>query len=101
MRIDLEAKAPVADPQPNARRAKDAALQFEALVLGQILKSAQPNGFTGEEGESAVSDFAAQQLSQALASSGGIGLSRLLAPTLASTSDNRTAAPTSVGVGKL
>lgn len=90
MRIDLEAKAPVADPQSNARRAKEAALQFEALVLGQILKSAQPNGFAGDEGETAVSDFAAQQLSQALASSGGIGLSRLLAPTLASTSDSKT-----------
>lgn len=101
MRIGPETNSSVSDLQPNAKRAKDAALQFEALVLGQILKSAQPNGFTGEEGESAVSDFAAQQLSQALASSGGIGLARLLAPTLASTSDNKTAAPTSVGVGKL
>ncbi|PWU01369.1 MAG: hypothetical protein C5B51_22920 [Terriglobia bacterium] len=65
----------------------DAAQQFEALLMAQILRSEREsgNGWLGGEGDSAsscASDFAEQQLSVLLAQRGGLGLASLIASGL-------------------
>jgi len=85
--------SPVALPQltpPAASRAddrdparvKDAAQQFEALLLGQMLRSVRESasGWLGEEdnaGESAT-DMAEQQFAMVMAQQGGLGLANLI-----------------------
>ncbi len=54
-------------------KARDAARQFEALLLTQILKSARTGG-----DEDSVNELADQQLALALAERGGLGLSELI-----------------------
>ena len=59
------------------------ASQFEALLMGEILKSARPSDGSGwfgaeEESDSGLSEMAEQQLSQALAARGGLGLSSFI-----------------------
>ena len=68
-------------------RVRDAARQFEALLVGQILRSMRESGAgwlgTGEDaaGECAT-DFAEQQFAQALCARGGLGLADLIASGL-------------------
>jgi len=71
----------------------DAAQQFEALLLGQILRSAREsnNGWLGAPagpGDCAT-EFAEQQLAAALAQNGGLGLANLIASGLKSPADTR------------
>jgi Rod binding domain-containing protein len=67
--------------------ARDAAQQFEALLLGQMLRSERESGNgwlgTGEDssGDSAV-DYAEQQLALVLARQGGLGLAGLISSSL-------------------
>jgi Rod binding domain-containing protein len=60
----------------------DAAQQFEALLIGQILQSAnQSGGWLGSGGDSASScanGFAQEQLASMMAKSGGFGLAALI-----------------------
>ena len=63
--------------------AADAARQFEALLIQEMLKSAKSGASGGalggeDEANSALSDMAEQQFSQLLASNGGIGLAKLV-----------------------
>jgi flagellar protein FlgJ len=84
----------------------DAANQFEALLIGQILKSAQSNGEgwlgTNEDqaGASTV-DFASDYLARSLASQGGLGLSRMISKSLehaaASSSNHATSTQAPAG----
>jgi flagellar protein FlgJ len=68
-------------------RVRDAAQQFEALLLGQILRSVRESGSgwlgSGENasGECAT-DFAEQQFAILLARQGGLGLADLIAAGL-------------------
>jgi Rod binding domain-containing protein len=61
-----------------------AASQFEALLIGQFLKSAREasgSGWMGTDSEDAdagMIELAEQQLSQALATRGGLGLAKLV-----------------------
>lgn len=74
-------------PRPQeAAKVKNAAQQFEALMIEQLLKSAQPDegssGFMGagdsdETGQSAI-DFAQQQLANVMAKNGGLGLTKVI-----------------------
>ena len=65
-------------------RIRDAARQFESLLLGQILKSARHAGGGGwlddgsDQAGSVATDMAEEQLAQALAQSGGLGLTDLI-----------------------
>jgi len=60
------------------------ASQFEALLIGQLLKSARESsdggwmGTDGDEAGSSIVELAEQQLSSALASRGGLGLAKLV-----------------------
>ena len=63
-------------------KVRDAAEQFEALLLGQLLESAHPKGGWlggGDEGASGTAtSFAEQQLASTMARHGGIGLAKLV-----------------------
>jgi Rod binding domain-containing protein len=70
-------------PAAQREKVKDAASDFEALLIAQMLRSARSaaslTSLDGESGSSdAVIDFAEQQLSEALASAGGLGLATLV-----------------------
>jgi len=72
----------------NPARIKDAAQQFEALLLNQILHSARGSSGGGwlslgdDPAGDTATDFAEQQLAQMLARQGGLGISRLIAAGL-------------------
>jgi len=96
--VPLANWADAAEPGvPNLRtddpaKARDAAHQFEALLLGQILRTAREasGGWLGEEDTSGSSatDFAEQQLARVLAEKGGLGLSALIEQGLRPRSTN-------------
>ncbi len=71
-----------------------AAQQFEALLIGQILKSAnEDGGWLGSGGDSASScatGFAQEQLAAMMAKSGGFGLSGLITKGLQAQSDRNS-----------
>jgi Rod binding domain-containing protein len=74
---------------------RQAATDFEALLLAQMLKSARGasgSGLTGAGGDdsdanSTMIELWEQQLAQALASSGGFGMAKILATGLAKNAD--------------
>jgi peptidoglycan hydrolase FlgJ len=71
----------------DAAKARDAAQQFEALLIGQILRSAREGGggWLGSGGDSAgdcATDLAEQQLATVLAERGGLGLAEVIAEGL-------------------
>jgi len=53
----------------------DAAQQFEALLLGQILRAAREGG--GSSSDCAL-EYAEQQFADVMARNGGLGLARLI-----------------------
>lgn len=64
-------------------RMRDAAQQFEALLLGQLLHSAHESGsgWLGSGGDSSsdcAGDYAEQQLAASMAQQGGLGLAKLI-----------------------
>ena len=64
-------------------KVREAAQQFEALLLGQILRGVRESGegWLGSGGDATgdcATDFAEQQLAQLLAEKGGLGLAALI-----------------------
>jgi Rod binding domain-containing protein len=78
----LAAGLPVEAPLPGGTRgAREAARDFEALLIGQLLKSAREGGgWLGAEDQTALCamEFAEQQLAGLLAQAGGLGLAGLI-----------------------
>jgi flagellar protein FlgJ len=76
------------DSPENIRKA---ATQFEALLVGEVLKSARESNGSGwmgtdeDDAGSILSEVSEQQLSQALAAGGGLGLAKTIANGLAKT----------------
>jgi flagellar protein FlgJ len=67
-------------PQAKPSRVQDAAQQFEALMIGQMLRSvreAAQDHDSDSSGETMM-DLADQQLSQLLARNGGMGLAQMI-----------------------
>lgn len=67
-----------------ADKAKNAAKQFEGLMIGQMLKSARESADSGwmglgddQSGATAL-ELAEEQFGQAMAASGGLGLAKLV-----------------------
>ena|ERR1700686_1086993 len=95
--------APIAmKPLPAGSAKKDtpakiqqAATDFEALLLAQMLKSAREasgGGLTAEDGDdsdanSTMIELGEQQFAQALASSGGFGIAKMVVTGLAKNAD--------------
>ena len=75
---------PVRDPgQRDPQKVHDAAEQFEALLMGQILRSARQGGSgwlgSGEDSSAeCATDFAEQQFAAVLSKQGGLGLANLI-----------------------
>ncbi|MEO8592508.1 MAG: hypothetical protein ABI759_04230 [Candidatus Solibacter sp.] len=68
-------------------RVHEAAQQFEALLLGQMLRTERESGSgwlgSGEDSSAeCVTDYAEQQFAAALAQNGGLGLASLVAKGL-------------------
>jgi len=81
------APAGMLDHKPDPKIA-DAASQFEALLLSEMLKSANESGsgdwMGGSDDESGTSlaEMAQEQFAQALAKSGGLGFARMVTDQL-------------------
>lgn len=81
----IAALDPPAAPAHSAGKAHGAAQQFEALLIGQLLKSAREAGGGGwlgagdddDAGETGV-EVAEQELARLLATKGGFGLARMV-----------------------
>lgn len=81
----LPAPAGPSGEAPRARTLEEAAGQFEALLIGQLLRSMhESGGWLGcqDSASESLTGLAEQQLSLALASQGGLGLARLVAEGL-------------------
>jgi Rod binding domain-containing protein len=84
---------PLEQPAGDPRRIEGAAQQFEALLIGQMLKSTHESddgGWTGSDNDDAGSqavELAEEQLAQAMASHGGLGLARVIARGLTHAKD--------------
>ena len=87
----------VAPTAPKPKNAAEAAKQFEAVLIAQLLHNAHESGadagLGGGQDSSADTmwDVAAQQFSQLLANNGGLGLGKLIAAAM---SKNSAGAPT-------
>ena len=70
---------------------EQAAREFEAMLIGQLMKAAREEGSTEEENSAAGSDtyreFAEKVLAQALAESGSFGFARMILRSVGSESD--------------
>jgi peptidoglycan hydrolase FlgJ len=76
--ISTASLLPVPTAQPS--KARDAAKQFEALMIGQMLKSVR-DAAAGDDDDSTgatMLDVADQQFAQVLANNGGVGLARMV-----------------------
>ncbi len=88
---NLAATASLTAPvQAKPKNATEAAQQFEALMIGRMLRTARESGANGsldpDSDESATSepllDLADQQFAQILANNGGFGLAKMIAQSL-------------------
>ena len=78
-----------ARPANQTKQIAEAAKQFEALLIGQMLKSAHgPEGesMMGSQDEpgSALLDMSAEQFAQTLADKGGLGMAKMIVAGLES-----------------
>jgi Rod binding domain-containing protein len=82
------ALAPAPKPAEGSPRVAAAAQKFDALLIGQLLKSmheSDDGGWTGTDSDDAgapAMELADEQLAQAMASHGGFGLAHLVAAGL-------------------
>lgn len=89
----------------SAERIRETAGQFESLLIGMMLKSMRESSGggwlgTGEEQSlSSISDLAEQQVAQALAASGGLGLADVVIEGLRRVEPAGGAAPGAMTVG--
>ena len=83
MEIKPVQSATVGSSRDTPEKLQKAAKEFEALIIGQMLKSVRESSFGGgwgtqdQAGDVAL-EMAEQQMSQMLASNGGLGLARLI-----------------------
>jgi flagellar protein FlgJ len=83
---EITFKTPAISLPPDAKSAanlKDAAGKFEALLIGQMLKSARDTdsgGWSGEadQSSSSIMDMAEQHLAELLGSQGSLGIARMV-----------------------
>jgi len=85
--IPLASGTPAPRPTDDPARIREAAQQFEALLLGQILRSAREGsgGWLGSGGDStgdSIAGLADEQLANLMAQQGGVGLRDLIAQGL-------------------
>lgn len=74
-------------PKDDPAKIKDAAKQFEALLIGQMMKSMHDadGGWLGtgsDESASSAMEYGQEMFAQSLASNGGLGLASMVAKGL-------------------
>jgi Rod binding domain-containing protein len=69
-------------PAAKPAKAEDAAKQFEALLIAQMLRSAREEASEEDSTSSTMIDVGDQQFSLLLANNGGLGLTKLIAKGL-------------------
>ncbi len=74
-------------PSPRPRNLPEAAQQFEALLIGELLRSAhsEQDGWLGSGEDSTVAPaigMAEESLAQAISSHGGLGLSKYIVQSM-------------------
>ena len=80
----LGAEAPaLASTRAKPKNAAEAARQFEALLIAQMLRTARESSSGSLDGEQSSSgdtmfDVAGQQFAQVLANNGGLGLAKMI-----------------------
>jgi peptidoglycan hydrolase FlgJ len=80
----LSTQATPSSTEQNPAKVRDAAKQFESLLIEQMLKSAREsgsgdwNGTSEDQTGAPLSEMADQQFAQLLASNGGMGLAKLV-----------------------
>ena len=77
----LPALTMAATQNETPKKIRDAATQFEALLIAQMLRSAQTGEGDAPDGGSSSSsliELGQQQLAQALASRGGLGIAKIV-----------------------
>ena len=80
----LPAALPSARPGASPAKIEDAARQFEALLVGQLLRSSRQTGSEGwlgageDQTASSVMELAEEQFAQALTAQGGLGLAGMI-----------------------
>ena len=73
-----------APPRNDPARARDAASQFEALLIGQLMKSARESSSgwlsdgDDDQAGSTATEMAEEHFAQTLARQGGLGLARMV-----------------------
>jgi len=93
------ASVATAHKKDSPEKIKDAASQFEALMIGQILKAAQGDsddgGLCGDTDPASASamDFANEYFARAMAAKGGLGFTKMIAAGLEKQSTQTTPAP--------
>jgi Rod binding domain-containing protein len=85
-------RQPGAHPADTPEGIAKAASQFEALLIGEVMKSAREADGSGwedtdeEEAGSTLMEVSEQQMAQALAAAGGLGLAKMISAGLSRTS---------------
>jgi len=74
--------SPAAPQATDPKKIREAALQFESILIGQILQSAHT-----ESGSDSLGDLANQQFATLLAQQGGLGLGPLITQGLTKKSE--------------
>jgi flagellar protein FlgJ len=101
---DAAIPAMATKPKDDPVKVKEAAKQFEALLIGSMLKSMRDSegGWLGtgdDDSASSAMEYAQESFAQALANNGGLGISALVANglTKAAATDPANAAPAAAG----
>src|SRR5579871_4085932 len=98
IRTDVSGTTAPGSSKDSPEKIRSAASQFEALLIGQVLRAAQADQkdglFGGEEDESAASamDFATDFFARALATRGGLGLTSMITKGLEHAASSETQA---------
>ena len=76
-----------ARPKDDPAKVLDAAKQFEALLIGQMMKSMQDSeggwlGTDADDASSSAMEYAQEMFAQSMAAGGGLGLASLVAKGL-------------------
>jgi peptidoglycan hydrolase FlgJ len=90
---ELRSSGSAAELSPSRKSSKlaDAAQQFEALMIGEMMKSARedsPDGWLGsgsDSSEESAMGIAESQFAQAIARRGGFGLARMIEQSMSKT----------------
>lgn len=79
--LDVSAPAPNvinAHHPDDTQKVRRAAADFEALLVEQLLRAAQPEGGGDSPDASALLDVGRQQFAHAIASGGGLGIAKMV-----------------------